>query len=110
MSTFFRHMPDYSLTGSLDRSCEALLEAGEYESDASLVLLVRLQRLVSRSHTAIPGPEAEADNVSRGCYPLMKMITSALRKEMDGLVESRSPTRADDGRLLSTSSTPRSRD
>lgn len=64
-----------------------LLGAHEYESDAFLVALVRLQRIAYRIYTVLPNPDTDPAP-AWSSYAPMFMSIKAIRRELDALVES----------------------
>jgi len=83
-------MPPFPYTGYLDHCCDVIHRAREYESDAFLVSMIQMQRLVSRIQTAFPSPGSEV----MGAQPMTAagyMTMSATRKELDGLLRNEPP-------------------
>jgi len=67
--------------------CHALAAAREYETDVSLVYSVRMMQLMSRIDAAMPGGDADGDELRYFPAPLL-MTMATLRKEMDALIHS----------------------
>ncbi len=60
------------------------MEQNEYESDAFLVAIVRMQRVLCRIHAALPDPELDKDGPNP-FYPHHRVLMMTIRDELDAV-------------------------
>lgn len=73
----------------LQKCCDTLGEAQDYDSDKFLVALVRIQQLLNRAADIIPYSDDESS--SRIPYPPHHMALTAVQRELEALIREQPP-------------------
>ncbi|EFX05985.1 fungal transcriptional regulatory protein [Grosmannia clavigera kw1407] len=83
----FRRTQALPFSTYLDHCCRVLLDAHEHESDAFLVVIVRLQQIAHRIYVVLPNPDSDPRLASGGCAAMFMSI-AVLRRDLDALIHS----------------------
>ncbi|KAK3318186.1 hypothetical protein B0H66DRAFT_227245 [Apodospora peruviana] len=83
-SVLFRHVPSVPFyCGYTEVCCDMLEREMEYESDGSLVALIRMQHVLTRINEVLPNPETDDNNETCGVSLPMRMAMSTIRSELE---------------------------